>query len=112
VANWLPAGSVAAKAVLDALWEARGAWADLIVLLLVWRLTLHTREIARYVRARRLRLEQRHLQGIAAGLESRLDSGADGGGEHAALERRLARAHRRLRKLDRVLGASSLDRPE
>ena len=96
-------------AIAEALWAARGLWAFLGVLLL-WRLTLHTREVALYFRARRLAAEQRRLVTLATTLEDRLDDVGDDRKAHAALERQHRRIRQRLHALERVLSGASLDR--
>jgi hypothetical protein len=97
--------------IADALWAARGMWANLLILLLVWRLTLQTREVALYFRARRLLSEQRRLLRVASSLEDQFGSNvSDDDKEHADLEKSLGKVQHRLRKLDRILGWSSLER--
>lgn len=107
MSDWLVTATGLMLAIADGLWAARGLWA-LIVLALVWRLTLHTREIALYFQTRRLQSEQRRLLSLASSLADQF--GDDPKGD-VDLEKRLRRIQQRLRKLDRALGWSSLDRP-
>jgi hypothetical protein len=95
--------------IAEALWAARGLWALLIVLLL-WRLTLHTREVAMYFRSRRLLSEQRRLLALTGRLAEQFDDVSDDRKAHADLDKRHRRIQHRLRALDRTLGVSSLDR--
>jgi hypothetical protein len=95
--------------IAEALWAARGMWALLAVVLL-WRLTLHTREVAMYFRSRRLQSEQRRLLTLADRLEEQLDDVSDERKTRAGLDKRHRRLQHRLRTLDRTLGPSSLDR--
>ena len=95
--------------IAEALWAARGVWALLVVVLL-WRLTLHTREAAMYFRSRRLLSEQRHLLALTGRLEEQLDDASDDRKTHADLDKRHRRVQHRLRTLDRTLGSSSLER--
>jgi hypothetical protein len=113
MADWLVIPTGLTIAIAEALWAARGMWASLIALLLVWRLTLHTREIARYFRTRRLLSEQRRLLALAHTLADQMD-GDVGGYPRADAEREkhLRRVQRRLEKLDRALGWSSLERAD
>ncbi len=96
-------------AIAEALWAVRGLWTLLIVLLL-WRLTLHTREVAMYFRSRRLLSEQRHLLALTGRLAEQFDDVSDDRKAHADLDRRHRRIQHRLRTLDRILGTSSLER--
>jgi hypothetical protein len=111
MSDWLVPGTELTVAIAEALWAARGMWANLIILVLVWRLTLHTREVALYFRSRRLLSEQRHLLRVASRLAEQFGSSvADDPRVDADLEKRLRRVQDRLRRLDRMLGWSSLER--
>jgi hypothetical protein len=111
MSDWLVPGTQLTVAIAKALWTALGMWANLIILLLVWRLTLHTREVAQYVRSRRLLSEQRHLLKVASRLADQFEShSSDDPKVDADVEKRLRQVQDRLRKLDRKLGWSSLER--
>ena len=111
MSDWLVPGTQLTVAIAEALWAARGMWANLIILLLVWRLTLHTREIAMYFRSRRLLSEQRHLLNVASRLADQLGSHlSDDPTVDADLEKSLRQVQDRLQKLDRMLGWLSLER--
>jgi hypothetical protein len=96
-------------AIAEALWAVKGIWA-LLILLLLWRLTLHTREAAMYFRSRRLLSEQRRLLALTDQLEEQFEDVSDNRKAHADLDKRHRRIQHRLRALDRTLGWSSLDR--
>jgi hypothetical protein len=100
MSDWLVTTSGLAIVIADALWEARDIWPNLIILVLLWRLTLHTREVALYSRARRLLPEQRRLLKLASTLEDQFGSGI---GDDRKLQHR-------LQELNRILGWSSLER--
>lgn len=111
MSDWLVTASALTIVIADALWEARGTWAILIILILLWRLTLHTREVALYLQVRRLLAEQRRLLKLASALEDQFGSDiSDDRKGYADLEKRLGKIQRRLRTLDRALGWSSLER--
>jgi hypothetical protein len=111
MSDWLVPGTQLTVAIAEALWAARGMWANLIILLLLWRLTLHTREVAIYFRARRLLSEQRHLLRVASRLADHFGSHlSDDPKVDADVDKRLRQVQDRLRTLDRKLGWSSLAR--
>ena len=95
--------------IAEALWAVRGLWVLLVVLLL-WRLTLHTREVALYFKSRRLVSEQRRLLALTGKLEEQFDEVSDDGKAYADLDKRHRQIQHRLRTLDRSLGASSRER--
>jgi hypothetical protein len=111
MSDWLVPGTELTVTIAEALWAARGMWANLIILVLVWRLTFHTREVALYFRSRRLLSEQRHLLSVASRLADQFGSSVnDDPRADADLEKRLRKVQDRLRRLDRMLGWSSLER--
>jgi hypothetical protein len=111
MSDWLVPGTQLTVAIAEALWATRGMWANLLILLLVWRLTLHTREVARHFRSRRLLSEQRHLLRVASRLADQFGSSvSDDPKADANLEKHLRKVQDRLRWLDRMLGWASLER--